>query len=121
MAIYDSGVRMFERFPQFTPNDFIIIYSFYKPRADHIAIMDFLKKRKIPNLLITDSLTPAIVENADIVLFARRGPFGVFHSHIIPMAITNALLVAVAQKLGNLALDALEDLDLIRQQYNNDN
>lgn len=119
-AVLDTGIKIFERFTQFTTDDFIIHYSFYKPRSDHMTLMDFLKKRNIPNLLITDSLIPDMVENADIVLFARRGPFGVFHSLIIPMAITNALIVAVAQKLGDSAIDALEDLSAIRQVYSYD-
>ncbi len=115
--VLTSGIKLFERFGQLTPDDFVIHYSFYKPLNDHRILMDFLKKRSIPNLLITDSLIPSMVDHADIVLFARRGPFGVFHSLIIPMAITNALIVAVAQKLGVQAIEALEDLSSIRESY----
>lgn len=111
------GRNIFERFPQFTKHDAVITYSFYQANADHNVLMDFLKRRGIPNVLITDTPVPPMVRNADIVLFARRGPYSAFHSLVVPMAITNALILAVAQKLGHGAIESLDELSAIRRSY----
>jgi DNA-binding MurR/RpiR family transcriptional regulator len=115
--IRETGKNLFDSFILFRPNDIVINYSFYQPTSESIIIMNFVKKNRIPNLLITDTNIPPMIRDADMVLYARRGPFGVFHSLIVPMAITNALIIGVAQKLGSEALDALNDLSQIRKSY----
>lgn len=113
----DSGKYVFERFAQLQPTDVVINYSFYQPAPEHLALMDFVKRRGIPNVLITDTNVPPMVRNAELVLYGRRGPFGVFHSLIVPMAISNALILAVAERLGSQAIAALQELSDIRRDY----
>ena len=58
-----------------------------------------------------------MVRNAHLVLYAKRGPFGVFLSSLVPMAVTNALIIRVAEKLGEKAMEALRELSDIRTTY----
>ena len=113
----DAGKTIFEKFTHLTTNDVVINYSFYQPSREHEILMDFLHKRHIPNVLVTDTNVPPMVRDADLVLYARRGPFGVFHSLIVPMAITNAIVAAVAETLGPAAIEALQELSDIRRNY----
>ena len=115
--IPDTGKNIFEKLILLTPKDFVVVYAFYKPTTDIINLLDFVHKKQIPNLLITDTRVPLMVRNAHLVLCAKRGPFGVFLSSLVPMAVTNALIIRVAEKLGERAMEALRELSDIRTTY----
>lgn len=111
------GNDLLEKLLLVVPRDFVIVYNFYKPSSDFKRLMAFLKEREIPNLLITDTQSPPMIEDADMVLYAQRGPFGVFHSMIVPMAITNAIIIGVANNLREQAIEPLKELYEIRKKY----
>jgi DNA-binding MurR/RpiR family transcriptional regulator len=117
VLIPDTGKNIFEKLILLTPKDFVVVYAFYKPTPDIINLLDFLHRKKIPNLLITDTRVPLMVRNAHLVLYAKRGPFGAFLSSLVPMAVTNALIIRVAEKLGEKAMEALRELSDIRTTY----
>jgi DNA-binding MurR/RpiR family transcriptional regulator len=117
VLIPDTGKNIFERLILLTPKDFVVVYAFYKPSADIIHLLDYVHTKQIPNLLVTDTRVPLMVRNAELVLCAKRGPFGAFHSAIVPMAVTNALIIRVAEKLGDKAMEALRELSDIRTTY----
>jgi DNA-binding MurR/RpiR family transcriptional regulator len=116
-ASSDTGKNIFENFPLFNKNDVVITYSFHQPTREHKVLMDFTSKNGVKTILITDTFVPPMVQNADLVLYARRGPFGLFHSLIVPMAISNALIMAVASRLGKDSIESLQDLSDIRRMY----
>ncbi len=111
------GNDLLEKLLLVTPRDFVIVYWFYKPSSDFKKLMAFLKEREIPNLLITDTQSPPMIEDAHTILYAKRGPFGVFHSMIVPMAITNAIIIGVANSLRERAIEPLKELYEIRKKY----
>lgn len=121
--ISDTGRNLLEKLIHITDRDFAIVYcffkSFYKSSYDNEYLMEFLNREKIPNLLITDLQSNPILRSADLVLSAKRGPFGTFQSQIVPMAITNALIIGTAEKLGDDAFKSLDRLENIRSYYNN--
>ena len=117
VLIPDTGKNIFEKLILLTPRDFVVVYAFYKPTPDILSLFDYLHKKQIPNLLVTDTRMPLIVRNAGLVLCAKRGPFGMFLSSLVPMAITNALIIRVAEKLGDKAMEALRELSDIRTTY----
>jgi len=80
VLIPDTDNNIFEKLILLTPKDFLVVYAFYKPTPDIISLLDFVHRRQIPNLLITDTRVPPMVRNAHLVLYAKRGPFGVFLS-----------------------------------------
>jgi DNA-binding MurR/RpiR family transcriptional regulator len=120
VPVTDTGKNLFEKFILLTPKDFVVVYAFYKPSPDIMNLLDFLHRKKIPNLLITDTRVPPMVRNAGLVLCAQRGPFGVLHSSLVPVAITNALIIQVAEELGDKAMEALHELSDIRTTYYHD-
>jgi DNA-binding MurR/RpiR family transcriptional regulator len=117
VLIPDTGKNIFEKLILLTPKDFVVVYAFYKPTPDILSLLDFVHKKQIPNLLITDTRVPLMVRNARLVLCAKRGPFGAFLSSLVPMAVTNALIIRVAEKLGEKAMEALRELSEIRTTY----
>ncbi len=121
--ISETGRNLLEKLVHITDRDFVIVYcffkSFYKSSYDNEYLMDFLRREQIPNLLITDLQSNPILRSADLVLSAKRGPFGTFQSQIVPMAITNALIIGTAEKLGDDAFKTLDRLETLRSFYNN--
>jgi len=116
-AITASGRDLFEELHSVASGDFAVVYSFYKPSLDFKRLTEILKERRIPMLLITDSLVPPMTGSAPLVLYARRGPFGLFHSPLVPMAITNALIIGIADRLGDKAITALKEINEMRRRH----
>jgi hypothetical protein len=51
-----------------------------------------------------------------VILSARRGPVGAFHSLVVPMTVINALLLSVASLDQERIMPALDKLDSLRGQ-----
>ncbi len=112
-----SGKNLFEKLLAIDRKDLVIEYHFYKSTIDFRRLMNVCEEKRIPVLLITDSLLPPIVKKAKVVLHAERGPAGTFHSQVVPVAINNAIIDGVASRLGKKADDALSELSEMRKKY----
>lgn len=97
--------------------DAAIAYNFFRVSDELKIYVDIMKKKNVPVILITDIMNPAIIKDCSFVFCAERGPQASFHSPLVPLAITNALLVGVAYKLDKKALQSLELLETYRQKY----
>lgn len=118
--IVETGKELCERLIRIERNDFVVVYSFNKTSAEVSALLEQLKEKEVPSLLITNTRVPPVLKNSDLVIAAERGPFGTFQSPLVPMAITNALIVGVAERLGDRALDSLKDISRLRKRYFDD-
>ncbi len=112
-----SGRNLFEKLLHVKKNDLMIAFAFYKPSLDFQRVMSISKEKGVKVILITDSHIPPMIKNATLVLYAKRGPFGSFHSPLVPMAITNALIIEAANRLGDKAIESLKQLDEMRKKY----
>ncbi len=112
-----SGKNLFEKLLQIESTDMIVAFHFYKPTVDFRRLMEVCTEKKIPVLLITDSLIPPMIRDADIILLAPRGSAGTFHSQVVPMAINNALINGVASRMGDRAVNALQELSEMRRKH----
>ena len=115
--VISTGNYAFAKLPIITDKDLVIIYKFNKPTNNYDSTVSYLNEKNIPTVLITDIKTVQMVKNVDVVLYARRGPFGVFSSPLVPFAVTNALIVGAAKKLGNKAIENLKELNGLRENY----
>lgn len=79
--------------------------------------MDILKEKEVPVILITDTLVPPMVQSAQIVLCAERGSSDQVSSQVVPVAISNALVMGVANELGEKAAQALRELSELHENY----
>jgi DNA-binding MurR/RpiR family transcriptional regulator len=66
--------------------------------------------------MLTDTLETILGDSADVILSARRGPVGAFHSLVVPMTVINALLLSVASLDQERIMPALDKLDSLRGQ-----
>jgi DNA-binding MurR/RpiR family transcriptional regulator len=118
--ITETGKELCERLIRLRTEDFVVVYSFNKTSFDVAVLLEHIKERGIPSLLITNTRIPPVMKNTDLVLAAERGPFGTFQSPLVPMAITNALIVGVAERLGDRAVDSLKEISSLRKRYYGD-
>jgi DNA-binding MurR/RpiR family transcriptional regulator len=115
--VTDSGVVLFEHLILPQPRDAAVVYCFAKPSVDLTRILETLAERKVPVILITDFQSPLITRMTRHVLRAERGPLGTYPSPLVPMAVTNALILAVAERLGHRAIEAMKELGEMRERF----
>ncbi len=113
----EGGIHLLEGLVSVKEGDIAIAYNFNRISDDQKMFTGIMKKNKVPVVLITDMMTPGIIRDCEYVLFGERGPHGAFHSPLVPMAITNALLIGVAKKLDADAYQTLDLLEQYRQDY----
>jgi DNA-binding MurR/RpiR family transcriptional regulator len=79
-------------------------------------VLDYARDVQCPSIMLTDTLGSIIGDKADVVLSARRGPVSGFHSHVVPMTIINAILLAIASEEGGV-MDNLDKFDQLRERF----
>ncbi len=115
--VVSAGRDIFEHFLLLKPGDVAVVYNFSRPSVDFMRVINLLKDRNIPTILITDMQTPSITSIVTHVLYAERGPRGTFPSPVVPMAITFALLMKIEDTLKEEAVEALKTLGELRDEY----
>ena len=66
--------------------------------------------------MLTDTLDTILGNKVDVVLSARRGPIGEFHSLVVPMTVINAILLSIAGEDQEKIMPMLDKLDSLRDQ-----
>jgi DNA-binding MurR/RpiR family transcriptional regulator len=117
VPIRETGRYLLDRAQFFSEGDALILLAFQRFSPDLEHVLDLAHARRVRVIVITDlSLIPA-VSGEEVVLSAMRGPTGLSHSLIVPLAIVQALVLSVATSLGGPGYAALEELDRLRSRY----
>jgi DNA-binding MurR/RpiR family transcriptional regulator len=114
VAMTESGRHLLEKLQLLQPGDVVLVTGFHHVRPELVAVLDHARVTGCRSVLLTDTLGPALRGKADVMLAARRGPVSTFHSLTVPMAILNALILAVAMARPDESLAALNRLQQLR-------
>jgi DNA-binding MurR/RpiR family transcriptional regulator len=117
VQLSQSGHNLIERLFRLTQDDVIVVLDFFTPSLDTTRIHELYPRNKAKIVSITDTHNPVMIKNSAVVLSAKRGSPEFFNSHVVPTAIINALVIAVAHELGQPALDRLKQLSRLREMY----
>ena len=117
VQLSQSGHNLIERLFRLTQKDVIVVLDFFTPSLDTTRIHELYPRSKAKIISITDTSNPVMIKNSTVVLSAKRGSPEFFNSHVVPTAIINALVIAVAHELGQPALDRLKQLSKLREAY----
>ncbi|NLD44803.1 MAG: MurR/RpiR family transcriptional regulator [Chloroflexi bacterium] len=117
IAMTESGRHLLEKLQLLGPHDAVLACGFQYVSPELGAVLDHSRQVGCGSVLITDTLGPALRSRADVILAARRGPVSTFHSLTVPMAVLNALLLAIAMARPAESLAALEHLETLRATY----
>jgi DNA-binding MurR/RpiR family transcriptional regulator len=117
LGMTESGRDLIEKLQLLQPADAVIATGFHHMSAELAAVVEHAHTVGCPTILITDTLGAAFHGKVDVVLAARRGPVSTFHSLTVPMAIVNALILAVAMARPDESLAALDHMQQMRTAY----
>lgn len=118
VTLTQSGREVCEKLLMLTDADVFFALLFFNISDVMVSTLEYAKDCGCTVILLTDTLGPYLKDKVDVLLEARRGPVMAFHSLIVPMAIIQALIIAVAKADEEKAMATLDKLDEIRERLN---
>ena len=109
-----TGREVCEKLVSLTPDDVFLALLFHRISRVSEAVLAYARSLGCKVILLTDAPPPPLKDTVDVVLEARRGPVMAFHSLTVPLAISQALMLAVARGNEGRSMATLNRLDEIR-------
>lgn len=116
VPLRSSGREVLESLLMMNADDLVFVICFFDQNPVLKLVLEHARKTGCKIILLTDTLESILGTKADIILAARRGPVGEFHSLVVPMTIVNALLLSLASEEQERILPILDKLDSLRDQ-----
>ncbi len=117
IPIIESGHYVLDKGHTMNSDDVLIGLAFQRSPTDLEMLFDLTRRKGTASILLTDLPLIPTKLSADVVISARRGPSGVSNSHIVPMAIINAIILATGKQLVTSGFPVMNELDELRQKY----
>lgn len=115
--VHQTGRRIFDSITKIGAQDALVAFAFRRESPEVNLMFDWGQKKGARSILITDAPHMKMASAADKVLVVKRGPMEVFRSMAVPVAVADALVVAVARARSEKTLEALRRLDELREHY----
>jgi DNA-binding MurR/RpiR family transcriptional regulator len=91
------------------PKDCVLLFAFRRQPPDYTHVMEIAQEMKVPALVISGTIGPSLQPKPDLLLSApRAGSRDSYQTLTVPMALCNAVILALADRKG---ADALAKLD----------
>jgi len=116
-AISDEGRAILEMLQLLQSDDVLVVISFNAFLKEHLDAISIAKEAGCPIILLTDTVAKDMLDDVDLTLAARRGPATIYHTNIVPMAITAAIILDIARIRAPEVLASLERLHEMRKKY----
>ena len=117
IPVPEEGRGILEKLQLLTSRDVLVIYTFLFIPKDYLNALELAKEVRAPVILITDTVVREMVSDVAVILAARRGPAGIYHTNIVPLAIQTALVLQVAKLRSPEVLKYLERLQELRRRF----
>jgi len=117
VAITSGGESILDKLMTLTASDVMIGIGFFRPHRELIVAFDVAAAKGVPRIAFTDSDSSPVALNADVVLRANRGPADIMTSLAAPMTVANILIVALARRNEERAINAFAELDNLCEKY----
>jgi DNA-binding MurR/RpiR family transcriptional regulator len=121
VPLITAGREFLEPLLSITDQDLLIVICFFDVSPALKLLLDYANEIHCPVIMITDTLGDIAGDKADVVLAARRGPMGEFHSLVVPMTIINTLLLSLANEDRDKVIANLDTLDQLRDRLKKTN
>jgi DNA-binding MurR/RpiR family transcriptional regulator len=103
-----------------TPEDLVIILGFQKTPQEAKVLLKHQNTVPYKTVLISSRLYSQSKSSATYHLYTYRGEPNEYHSLAVPTALIDAIVLMVAQRLGDKATQHLEALHNLKEQYKED-
>jgi len=116
VPLTSSGREFLEYLTMMEENDLLFVICFFDQNPALKLVIDYANKVGATIIMLTDTLEAILGDKVDVVLSAKRGPIGEFHSLVVPMTVINALLLSLASMEQEKSMTLLDKLDNLRDQ-----
>lgn len=117
MCMTESGRDLLDKLALLKRGDIVLAMGFHRLTGELAATIDYARRVGCKTILLTDTLRAHFQDKVAVILAARRGPVSTFHSLIVPMAILNAMILAVAMERPTESLGSLKRMEELRAEY----
>lgn len=115
--IPSGGSELLESLAPMRADDLVILFGFSKVSAEGRVILDYQKRIGYKTILFTSRAYHNEEHRADINLFVYRGEDNEYHSMSAPVAVADALVLALSAQMGTAAVDRLEAIQKLKLEY----
>lgn len=112
-----GGSELLEGLSQAAAKDLVLLFSFSKISRESRILLDHSRIAGYRTLAFVGRTCLSAAERADISLFSYRGTEKEYHSMAAPVALLDALAVAVAEQLGDESTNRLQSLHQMKKDY----
>jgi DNA-binding MurR/RpiR family transcriptional regulator len=99
-------------------SDVLLVYALRRPPRPYAALVDHARSRGAAVIAICDTLGPMLVPTPEIILSAPRSrDVDGFQTLTVPMAISNAIVLAAGAREETKTLQTLETLGSLLKQF----
>ena len=116
VPLKSSGREVLEYLTMMGSDDLLFVICFFDQNPALKLVLDYGKKVGTTIIMLTDTLDAILGDRVDVILSAKRGPIGEFHSLVVPMTVINALLLSLASEEQEKTMALLDKLDNLRDQ-----
>lgn len=106
-----------ERVARMNGDDALLAFAFRTPPRHLSVLLDIASDCEADIIALTDVLAPDLARPDAQILAASRGKTGDYQTLTVPLAITEALAIAVAKRQTERATDALDRIGAIAQRF----
>lgn len=100
------------------PGDVLLVYALRRAPRPYAALTDHARAAGVPVVAISDTLGPMLVPAPDMVLSApRSSDVDSFQTLTVPMAISNAIILAAGAREETQTLQTLETLGSLIKRF----
>lgn len=115
--IPSGGSEVLEGLAQAGARDIVIMFMFSKVSREAKMILDYQRESGCRTLAFTSRLYAPRNERADINLYVYRGDTREYHSMAAPVALLDALVVALSENMGAESAERLSRLHDLKDRY----
>lgn len=116
VPLTSSGREFLEYLTMMEEKDLLFVICFFDQNPALKLVIDYANKVGTTIIMLTDTLEAILGDKVDVVLSAKRGPIGEFHSLVVPMTVINSLLLSLASMEQEKSMNLLDKLDNLRDQ-----
>ncbi len=116
-CIPSGGSEFLESLARMGAEDLVILFGFSKISAEGRILLDYQKRAGYRTILFTSRAYQEEKNRGDINLYIYRGEENEYHSMSAPVAVVEALVLAVSAGMGVTAVDRLETIRKLKGEY----
>ncbi len=112
-----NGSEIAESLAGINKDDIVIFFAHHSFSSESCLILDYSKKVGFKTICFTSMTQLPEKFKPSYTLFAYRGPQDEYHSQTVPIALADAIVVLLAQKLKDKSRDKLNRIDALKKIY----